>query len=100
VSRGDGAARPEATMAQAKATVRCGRRRQWRNTRRGGGSVSRGGSGSVSRGCGGREEARGAPERRKMEGSGRTSDRRMLDVGPASGSKALLMAGRRAAWWD
>jgi hypothetical protein len=87
-------------MVQAEATVRCGRRRQWCDTRRGGDSVSRGGSDSASRGCGGREEARGAPERRKMEWSGRSSDRRMLDIGPASGSKALLMAARRAAWWD
>jgi hypothetical protein len=49
----------------------------------------------MSRGCGGREEARGASERRKMEGSGRRSGRRMLDASPTSSSEALLMAGRR-----
>jgi hypothetical protein len=92
------------------------RRRQRRDTRRGGdgasrgsgggaswgggGGVSWGGGGGASRGCGGREEAGGAPESWKMEESGRRSDRRMLDAGPASGSGALLTTGVGAVWWD
>jgi hypothetical protein len=85
------------------------RRRQRRDTRRGGDGASRGsgggaswgGGGGASRGCGGREEeAGGAPESWKMEGSGRRFGRRMLDAGPASGSGALLTTGVGAVWWD
>jgi hypothetical protein len=60
----------------------------------GGGGTSWGGGGGASRGYGGREKAGGVPERRKMEGSGRRSGRRMLDACPASDSGTLFVRNR------
>jgi hypothetical protein len=80
--------------AQAEVTTRRERGRQRRDVSRSGGSTSKGGGGGASRGCGGEEEeVGGASGRRKMEGSGHRSGRRVLGTGAVWRLPLLYVVG-------